>query len=175
MVLAFLFAVTQCAALADTAPSKEYGLKAAFLFNFAGFVEWPARAFAAPDAPLEVAVLGDDPFHGVLEETVRGEKVAGHAFTVRHYHAVAEIQNCHILFISAAEADNIDAVLATLKGRAILTVSDAKDFAARGGMIQFVTENNRIRLRINLEAAKAAQLVLSSKLLRPAEIIQGKN
>jgi hypothetical protein len=165
-------------ALAATPPgntsaqsSPEYQLKAVFLFNFAQFVEWPASAFPEPDTPLGICILGEDPFGGYLDETVRGETVANHPLTVRRYRRVDEIKGCHILFVSRQEQRHLGEVLDSLKGRSVLTVSDAERFASRGGMIRFVTDHNRIRLRINLDAARAANLTLSSKLLRPAQIV----
>jgi hypothetical protein len=153
------------------AQSPEYQLKAVFLFNFAQFVEWPASAFPEPDTPLGICILGEDPFGGYLDETVRGETVANHPLAVRRYRTVDEIKGCHILFVSRQEQRNVGRILDSLKGRSVLTVSDADRFASRGGMIRFVTDHNRIRLRINLEAARAANLTLSSKLLRPAQIV----
>jgi hypothetical protein len=161
---------------AQSSASPEYQLKAVFLFNFAQFVEWPARAFAGPDAPLVIGVLGDDPFGSYLDEIVRAETVNGRPLEVRRYRGVDEIGTCHILFVSRKEADRLQGVLDSLRGRSILTVSDADRFATRGGMIRFLTDHNRIRLRINLEAAQAANLTLSSKLLRPAQIVsRGKD
>ncbi len=153
------------------AQSPEYQLKAVFLFNFAQFVEWPASAFPEPDTPLGICILGVDPFGGYLDETVRGETVASHPLAVRRYRTVDEIKGCHILFVSRQEQGQFGQILDSLKGRSVLTVSDAEGFARRGGMIRFVTDHNRIRLRINLEAARAANLTLSSKLLRPAQIV----
>jgi hypothetical protein len=153
------------------AQSPEYQLKAVFLFNFAQFVEWPASAFPMPDTPLGICILGQDPFGSYLDETVRGETVASHPLTVRRYRTVDEIKGCHILFVSRQEQGRVAEILDNLKGRSVLTVSDADRFASRGGMIRFVTDHNRIRLRINLEAARAANLTLSSKLLRPAQIV----
>ncbi len=170
-----MWAAASAAAPADTlaqaAASPEYQLKAVFLFNFAQFVEWPPSAFPQPDTPLAICVLGEDPFGSYLDETVRGERVGNRALAVRRYRKVEEITACHILFVSRREQGRLDEVLDSLKGRSVLTVSDADRFASRGGMIRFVTENNRIRLRINLEAAKAANLTISSKLLRPAQIV----
>jgi hypothetical protein len=151
--------------------SPEYQLKAVFLFNFAQFVEWPASAFPEPDTPLGICILGKDPFGGYLDETIRGETVANHPLTVRRYRSVDELKGCHILFVSRQEQNHVSEILDSLKGRSVLTVSDAERFASRGGMIRFVTDHNRIRLRINLEAARAANLTLSSKLLRPAQIV----
>jgi hypothetical protein len=156
---------------AQSAPAPEYRLKAVFLFNFAQFVEWPASAFPEPDSPLVIGVLGEDPFGAYLDETVRGETVNDHPLTVRRYRRVEEIGACHILFVSRAEQGHLGAILDSLKDRSVLTVSDADGFTRRGGMIRFVTEENRIRLRVNLEAARAANLTISSKLLRPAQIV----
>jgi uncharacterized protein DUF4154 len=151
--------------------SPEYQLKAVFLFNFAQFVEWPAGAFPEPDTPLGICILGEDPFGGYLDETVRGETVGNHPLAVRRYRTVDEVRGCHILFVSRQEQGHLKEILDSLKGHSVLTVSDAERFASRGGMIRFVTDRNRIRLRINLEAARAANLTLSSKLLRPAQIV----
>lgn len=155
---------------AQSPPDKEYQLKAVFLFNFAQFVEWPGDAFPESDSSLVIGVLGEDPFGTYLDEAVRGETVNGHPLTVQRYRRVDEITTCHILFIGRPH-DDLEQVLAALKGRKILTVGDADRFASRGGMIRFVTEHNRIRLRINLEAARAEELIISSKLLRPAQIV----
>jgi hypothetical protein len=156
---------------APAEPSREYGIKAVFLFNFARFVAWPPVAFADAQAPLVIGVLGDDPFGDTLDEAARAENVNGHPLVVRRFHAVEDVGACQILFISRSEAGRLGGILAALKGRSLLTVGDMDDFARRGGMIRFITENNRVRLRINLEAAQAAHLTLSSKLLRPAEIV----
>ncbi len=151
--------------------APEYQLKAVFLFNFAQFVEWPATAFAEPQAPLVIGILGEDPFGEYLDQTVQGESVNNHPLAVQRFRRVDEITTCHILFVSRKEADRLEQILARLKGRGILTVGDFDGFAGRGGMIRFVTDNNRIRLKINLDAAKADDLTISSKLLRPAEIV----
>lgn len=156
---------------AQTAPTSEYQLKAVFLFNFAQFVEWPPPAFPETKTPFIVGVLGDDPFGAYLNETVRGETVQTHPMIVRRYRDVADIEACHILFISRSEADRMEPVLTSLHGQGTLTVSDAESFAEQGGMIQFVTEANKIRLRINVEAARAADLTISSKLLSLAQIV----
>ena len=156
---------------AQTASSREYQVKAVFLFNFAQFVEWPTNAFPEAQTPLVIGVLGQDPFGAYLDETVRGEKVNNRSLIVERYRRVEEIKTCHVLFISRSEVDRLAEILANLKGRNILTVGDAENFAERGGMIRFVTEKNKLRLKVNLEAAKAANLTISSKLLRPAEIV----
>jgi uncharacterized protein DUF4154 len=159
------------ATLAQSAPDPEYQLKAVFLFHFAQFVEWPASAFPNSQTPLVIGILGEDPFGPYLDETVRGEMVNDRPLVVRRYRSVEEITTCHILFISRREDRRLRGILDSLRGRSVLTVSDADRFATLGGMIRFVTDHKRIRFRINLEAARAASLTLSSKLLRPAEIV----
>ncbi len=156
---------------AQTAIPAEYQIKAVFLFNFAQFVEWPPQAFPEAQAPLVIGVLGEDPFGAYLDETVRGEKLNDHLVVVQRYRRAEEIGACHVLFISRSEADRLEPILARLKGRSVLTVGDFDGFARRGGMIRFVRENNKIRLRIGLETAKAANMTISSKLLRPAQIV----
>ena len=156
---------------AQVASVREYQVKAVFLFNFAQFVDWPAAAFAAADAPLVIAILGEDPFGPVLDEVVRDEKAGLHPIVIRRCRRVGEAAACHILFISRSEATRLDSILAALPDRGILTVSDAEKAARRGVMIRFVYERNRNRLRINPYAPRRAGLTVSSKLLRSAEIV----
>lgn len=153
------------------APVSEYRLKAVFLFNFAQFVEWPPAALPRDNAPFIIGVLGKDPFGTDLDDVVRGEAVDRHPLAIARYHDVAEARNCQILFIAESEFAHLDAILTALRGRSILTVSDAEGPPLRGVMIGLIRQDNRIRLRINLEAAKVGNLTISSKLLRPAEIV----
>jgi len=171
LVLAALWFWSAMNLPAQTATPREYEVKAVFLFNFARFVEWPASAFSETESPLVIGVLGQDPFGPYLDETVRGEMVNKHRLTVERYSRVEDIKKCHILFIGGSEKDRLKQILAKLNGTNILTVGDSDDFARNGGMIRFVTEKSKIRLRINLEAVKAASLTISSKVLRPAEIV----
>ncbi|HEX2861137.1 MAG TPA: YfiR family protein [Lacunisphaera sp.] len=159
---------------AATAPSREYQIKAVFLFNFARFVEWPEDAFPDAAAPLIIGVLGEDPFGSVLDETVGGDQAGARPLQVRRWQRVEDVDTCHILFITKSQAANVESIFTHLKGRSVLTVSDADGPTRHGPMIRLVNENNRIRLKINLEAARAARLVISSKLLRPAIIVSDK-
>jgi hypothetical protein len=156
---------------AQTATSKEYQVKAGFLYNFAHFTEWPTNALADTNSPFVIGILGDDPFSTDLDELVRGEKVNNHPLIIQRYQQVEEIKACHVLFVSRSETKRLERIFTSLKSRSILTVGDVENFAKRGGMIRFVTEQNKIHFRINLEAAKAANLTISSKLLRAAEIV----
>jgi YfiR/HmsC-like len=167
--LAVAWLMAAAPALAGT--PTEYQVKAVFLFNFSQFVEWPAQAFNAADAPFTLCIVGEDHFGVQLDAAVRGESVQGHPLVVKRYHDLTEISSCHMLFISDSEVPQLDQILGSLGGRATLTVSDIDHSAERGAIIQFTNENNRLRLRINVAAARAAGLTISSKLLRPAEII----
>ncbi len=152
-------------------PSAEYQLKAIFLFNFAQFVEWPSRAVAGELAPFVIGVLGDDPFGAYLDETVRGERIANHPIVVRRYRRAEEVTGCHVLFISRSEIAQMGQIVAGFKGQSILTVGDVDDFNRLGGIVRFVTEQGKIRLRIDVQAAQSAGLKISSKLLRSAMIV----
>jgi hypothetical protein len=156
---------------AQTAAAQEYRIKAIFLLHFAHFVQWPAAAWGDPQAPLVIGVLGSDPFGGALDQAVLGEKLGTHPLLLQRYRRVQDIGACHILFISQSEAGQLDGILATLRGRSILTVGDTEAFAQRGGMICFVTVDQKIRLQINLAAAQAAALTIDSRLLRSAKIV----
>jgi hypothetical protein len=146
-------------------------VQAVFLFNFAQFVDWPVEAFPDPQAPLVIGILGKDPFGGFLDETVRGEQVRGRTFRIDRYRRVEDVKDCQILFISRSEDKRLDGILGALKGRPILTVSNGDDFARPGGIIRFILDQSKIRLSVDLEAAQAARLTFSSKLLRSAEIV----
>jgi len=150
---------------------KEYDLKAAFLYHLAQFVEWPPDAFAAAEDPLVIGVLGTDPFGKTLNEIVRDEVVKNRKLAVQRYRNMDEIKSCHILFISQSEGERLDEIFSALKGRHILTVGDTEGFAQRGGMVRFITEKNKIKLRINMDSVKAMSLTISSKLLRAAELV----
>jgi len=156
------------------APPSEYQVKAVFLFNFAQFVEWPAGAFPDPRSPFVIGILGKDPFGPELDTVVRGEMVEHRSLVIERYRNIDELHNCNILFIGRTGVGELPHILEVLKGRSILTVTDAQDGDPSGVMIQLVNRSNRIRLRTDVGAAKAGNLVISSKLLRPAEIVGGE-
>lgn len=175
-VVSAVLLVVGLAVSVQAALSREYQIKAVFLFHFAQFVEWPSPAFPDAQTPLVIGVLGDDPFGRYLDETVRGETVNHRPLVVRRFRSVDEIDDaCHVLFISRSETGRLEQILASLKGRTILTVGDTDGFTKRGVMIRFMTVDNKIRLRINLEQANAANLKISSKLLRPAVVTTGQD
>jgi hypothetical protein len=164
-------ALASALVLVQSPRASEYQVKAVFLFNFVQFVDWPAPPAADSERPLVIGILGNDPFGPFLDETVHGERLGSRPIQLRRFHQIADIEECHVLFISRSESDRLPEILSVLKNRPVLTVSDGDAFADHGGMIQFVTDKSRIRLRINLEAAQAANVTISSKLLRVAEIV----
>jgi len=155
---------------AQTAISKEYQVKAAFLFNFTQFVNWPATGFSSNSASLVIGITGKDPFGSFLDEMVAGEKVNGHPLVIQRCKTVEEMRECHLLFLALDDTKKLEEILAGLKGRNILTVSDHPDFLQIGGMMRFSTGNNKVQIQVNLEATDAAGLTISSKLLRMVEI-----
>ena len=156
--------------LAQTPAVDEYPVKAAFLFNFAKFVEWPQDAFKAPDEAVTICVLGTNPFGGALEETVRGKLIGAHPFSIREVTNAQQASKCHIVFVTASERKRCRSFLDELKGRSILTVGEAEDFTANGGIINFKLKDARVRIEIDAAAAERARLRISSKLLSLAEI-----
>jgi hypothetical protein len=169
-IASLLLLITHLASAAQTPPSREYELKAVFLFNFSQFVEWPPASFSTGQAPFVIGILGKNPFGTYLEEIVSGERANGHTVTIQYYNDVKDIGACHILFINITGTKNTQRIVESLKGRNTLTVSDASDFSEQGGMVRFFTRDNKIKFEINPDASKAAGLVISSKLLRLAEI-----
>lgn len=153
-------------------PQAEYKVKAVFLYNFSHFVQWPPQSFATPDAPLVIGVLGENPFGDYLKATVKNEQFQNRTYQIRNYQSVDELSDAQILFVSKSEEVKMEKILTGLANHKILTVSDSEDFAVKGGMIQFVKKDNRIKLMINLEAAQQAGVEISPKLLSLAEIVR---
>lgn len=146
----------------------EYDLKAAFLYNFAKFVDWPPAAFPEPGSSFRICVLGRDPFGGSLQAAVNGEEIAGHRLTVMRSESLAKPSGCQILFVSRSERDQTREILAAVKDSPVLTVGDVPGFLEQGGIINFLLEGNKVRFEINNEAAARAKLNISSKLLQLA-------
>jgi hypothetical protein len=173
LVLLFTFCCRD--AMAQSPISREYQLKAVFLLNFARFTEWPATAFESPQSPFIIATLGKDPFNGALEDAIKGETIAGRPISVVHYTDLETMEKAHILFISESESSHVQPIIYALSKKPILAVSDLENFAVKGGMVRFITKNNKIGIRINVGTLKASQLTMSSKLLRAAELVGASN
>lgn len=170
MAMAALCATGIFATAADRKPT-EYQVKAAYLANFAKFVEWPAGAISGGN-PIPICIVGEDPFGGALDAALSGESVNGHALVARRIGSMRDVDGCRILFISSSEAVN-EFAMASIERTPVLTVSDVPGFLKHGGMIEFVLDANRVRFEINLAAARMAGLNLSSELLRVATSVRG--
>jgi YfiR/HmsC-like len=157
----FILAVSGRAQIAPT----EYQIKAAFLFNFAKFVDWPATPDAPADSPIVIGVLGENVFHDDLQAAINGKKVNNHALQFRQYDSILQATNCQILFISPSEKNHFARIVSQLNKASVLTVSESDHFIEAGGMINFVILEKKVRFEINNEAAKKAGLTISSKLL----------
>jgi hypothetical protein len=143
----------------------EYEVKAAVLYNFAKFVEWPDDAFANDSAPLVIGVVGDNPFGNGLEEAINGKTAGGRTLAIRHFSQKDDLRNCHMLFVCASQTRRVSQILAAVSEASVLTVSDIEGFLAAGGMINLVMENGHVRFLIRASAATRVRLKISSKLL----------
>jgi hypothetical protein len=152
---------------AQASKPLDYEVKAVYLHNFGRFVMWPPTD-AAADAPFNICVLGRDPFGQTLDATVAAELIDGKPVMTRRIARVEELTGCRIVFVSLSEDHQVPAIVRTLERAGVLTVSDMPRFVDRGGMIQFVSADNKVRFQINIAAAQRAGLALSSELLRVA-------
>jgi hypothetical protein len=150
--------------------SREYQLKAAFIYNFAQFVEWPGDTFAAPDAPLVIGVMGDPTLAATLEQACRGKTAGKHEIVVRSFSGVDSIRSAQILFIGAAERDRLPELIRRATAECVLTIGDFDGFTAASGMVRFLTEDNRLRFEVNLDAVTRGRLKFSAQLLKLARM-----
>jgi hypothetical protein len=169
MLLATLCLLFASMLWAQTA-TREYNIKAAFLFNFTRFINWPAAAFEGATAPFIIGILGDDPFGPTIDATVKGENYQGHPMVVERYKSVKDMKPCHILFVPNQDSLDLQEILKSPTLKNTLTVGERPNFVPTGGIIRLKNENNKVKLQINPAAAKAAELSISSQLLRLAEI-----
>ena len=151
---------------------SEYEVKAAFLFNFAKFVEWPAEAFSNPSEPIRLCVLGEDPFGRVLDQAVQDKSINGRTLMILRSQQVRGLRACHILFVGTSEKERLAEIFAALQGSSALSVGDTEQFVQSGGAIQFNLQDNRVRFTINLAAAERARLKISAKLLSLARVVR---
>jgi hypothetical protein len=157
--------------LSAQAPAfDEYQVKAAFLYNFAKFVEWPAGTFASSTDPIGICIVGQNPFGSTLENMVQSKKVEDRTFAVRRLPDTQQASQCQILFIGAAEWKRTRSLLEAVKIPGVLTVGESDDFTDLGGIISFRLDGPRVRIKVDLQTAEHARLRISSKLLSLAEI-----
>ncbi len=161
----------------DIDRDKTLKVKAAYLYNFAKFVQWPEDHFANDKTPITIGVLGHDPFGSTLEKTIRGKTVNGRRLVTKRFQArggknTKELRRCHILYISTSERRHLADILWDLDGSDVLVVGEGTDFAPAGGMIGFVLEDQRIAFQVNREAVAKSRIKISAKLLRLARIVR---
>lgn len=149
----------------------EHEVKAAFLYHFAQYVEWPETAFDAPRSPFVLGVAGDDGFLTAISSAVADKSVAGHRIVVRAVRTPAETGGCHMVFVAPSEASGLPGILGGLDALPVLAVGDIPGFAEAGGAIGFAIRDGRVVFQINTDAVRRAGLRISSKLLRLAEIV----
>jgi hypothetical protein len=167
----FVLAMLACAA---NAQSREYQIKAAFLYNFAQFIDWPSAAFANTNAPFNIGILGDDPFDGSLDETIQDETINGHKIVAVRSQQIEDLKNCQIIFVCKSEKKHVAEILTELDSKPILTVSEIDGFAQRGGSINFFLAGTKVRFEINPVAAQSDGLKISSQLLSLGKIVQSE-
>jgi YfiR/HmsC-like len=160
--------------LARSDTRSEYQIKAAFLINFGSFVEWPDYANATPDR-FTLCVFGRDPFGAILDDAAAGKTISGRTLATRRVTALSELRFCQTVFLPASDMYRFDQITASLKGLPVLTVGEAKGFALRGGHINFVMQEDRVRFEISPSAAARAHLRISSRLLGLAIIVGGES
>lgn len=152
---------------------SEYQLKAAFVYNFAKFVDWPPDAFPEPRSAFSICILGADPFGRAIDDALRDKTIADHPVVIRRVKEAADARHCQILFVSGSERSQLREILGSLRGASVLVVGDVDGFAASGGAIELTLQDNHVRFAINPGAADAAGLRISSKLLALATIVHG--
>lgn len=172
LYLVFVFALALVSSAAFAQVSKEYQLKAVFLWRLAQFTQWPSDAFESAESPIVICVVGDNPFDNALHAAVAGETAHGRKFIVQQYRVIEQTKGCHIAYLAGAGPRQTRAITSFLGGRSVLTVKDVDGPAtAYDTIVSFVTEQNKIKLVINVKAAAAARLVLDPRLLRSAEVV----
>ncbi len=174
-----LIAITAVFVVASLAPnlqakdrlSREYLVKAAFLYRIAKFVEWPAESFVDTHAPFTIGILGEEPLDVALG-SIKDKDMRGRRVVIKKSARIEDLQGCHILFIGASKRKYLAQIFDNLKGLNVLTVGEVKNFAEVGGIINFVTAGNKIRMEINVDAARKAGLEISSMLLGVSRIVR---
>lgn len=162
---ATLLIVAAGSGVAEAQSRSEYQIKAAYLYNFAKFVEWPSASFSGPSDPFRICILGDSPFDQNPESAFSSRKIQNHPVHVIYPDSTAQSRKCHVLFLSPSESGHMKAIVADLRSDAVLTVADTPGFIGAGGMIRFFLEEDSVRFEMNPSSASQAGLKISSKLL----------
>jgi hypothetical protein len=149
-------------------------VKAAFVYQFANFITWPDDAFTDPAQPVTIGILGNETVANVLRESVRDKRIGDRQIVVRELTTPQEALECQIVFLDPSDDARVDAYLAVLVGKAILTVSDDNNFTEEGGIIKLYEQQNKLRIEINVDEAARSNLTVSSKLLSLAKVVRDR-
>lgn len=171
IIFLFYFAAARRPLAAQSQTAGEYEVKAAFLYNFAKFIDWPQSSFAGPDGPFAICVLGLDPFGRTLDDALQGRKVGRHPVTLARLQDAVQARRCQIVFVSSSERRRLSEIEDRLRGASVLLVGEFPGFADAGGTLQFTIEDNRVRFLINTDSVQRTGLRLSSKLLSVATVV----
>ncbi len=175
VMLGFILLAVAGAAAADPEMEREYGVKAAYLYNFAKFVSWPETAFSSAREPIQICVLGRDDFGGSLEAVVSGKRVHGRYVVVRKLQGGGpgdgEAANCNILFVSESEQGREPSIFAAVAGRSVVTVGEVDGFAKNGGMINCIARGTKLKFQLNRKVAEDGNISVSSRLVKLAELV----
>jgi len=172
--LALLLHLCVNTARAEDNLDLEYQVKAAFLYNFAKFVEWPQSKFAQTQSPLTIGILGDDPFGSNIDRVIQGQSAHNRPIVIKRLQTGDNATECAIVFVSLSARKAFAGISDKLKSANVLTVGESKDFLDQGGIIRFTIEDRKVRFEINMDAAEAAQLKISSQLLKLARNVRAK-
>lgn len=171
VITAWVVASSALSARAQSSSDREYLIKAAFLYNFLRFVEWPAEALPESDGTIVVCLVGEDPFGEALE-SIKGKTVKSKDLVIRRILTLQNLGGCQLLFVSSSEKNRLPEIIGALKGRAVLTVGELEGFTQLGGIIRFLIERNNVRFEINVDVAERTGLKISSKLLNLAKVVK---
>ncbi|MFQ5864231.1 MAG: YfiR family protein [bacterium] len=172
LFIIFIFNATGQAQNRKITQVTEYQIKAAFLFNFAKFVDWPDEVFADTTEPIIIGIIGRDPFGINLEQTINGKTVKGRKLVIKRFKRIRDLEFCHILYISTSQKKNMAKIIDKIRDLSVLTIGETRSFAYNGGIISFFNVDNKVRFEINKKAADQAGLRISSRLLKLAVIIE---
>ena len=156
---------------AENASQREYEIKAAYLYNFINYIDWPENAFPAAGGTITIGVVGQNPFGAALE-VLNGKQVKGRTVALKQIKDTKDLDQCQIVFINSSEKARLPELLEKLKDSRVLTVSEIDGFAQQGGIINFISEHNKVRFEINPDAAHRLGLNISSELLKLAKVVK---
>ena len=164
---------TEATSAGEAPQSPEYLIKAAYLYNFAMFVEWPHDTFRTATTPIVIGVVGADPFGLALDRMVQDKRINNRPIVVERFKISDDIRRCHILFVSQAESARFGDLVRRVGTQPVLIVGDDSETMSRGGTIAFVLRDDKVGFEINLAAARRARLTISSKMLNLAQVVRG--